>query len=89
MKSTTILKNKSKYFKLSFAVIAVVSLMTSCTVDEIETEPTRDTTTIVLKEKLLQRGDSLQYTGKPIDSLPNGDIIPPIKNTPPPPPTNP
>lgn len=74
MKSTTILKNKSKYFKLLFAVIAIVSLMTSCTVDEIES----DTTSIILKEQLLQRSDSLQYSGKPIDSLPDGEIIPPI-----------
>ncbi len=85
MKSTTILKNKSKYFKLSFAVLAIVSLMTSCTVDEIES----DTTSIILKEQLLQRSDSLQYLGKPNDSLPDGHIVPPIKNTPPPPPTNP
>ena len=85
MKSTTILKNKSKYFKLSFAVLSIVSLMTSCTVDEIES----DTTSIILKEQLLQRSDSLQYSGKPNDSLPDGNIVPPIKNTPPPPPTNP
>ena len=46
--------------------------MTSCTADEMETLPTNNSTTIVIKEQFLQRGDTIPETNK------DGDIDPPI-----------
>lgn len=89
MKSITILKINLKSFILSLAGIILLSLTTSCTVDEIENGSSTKAKTFILKEQVFHKGDSLQYSGKPNDSLPVGEIIPPIKNTPPPPPVNP
>jgi hypothetical protein len=71
MKPSTVQKNNSKSLILSLAGIALLSLMTSCTVDEIETLPNNNSTTIVIKEQFLQRGDSTATTNK------DGDIDPP------------
>ena len=72
MKPSNIQKNNLKSLFLSLAVIAVLSLMTSCTADEMETLPTNNSTTIVIKEQFLQRGDTIPETNK------DGDIDPPI-----------
>jgi hypothetical protein len=71
MKPSTIQKNNSKSLILSLAGIALLSLMTSCTVDEIETLPKNNPTTTLIKEQFLQRGDTIPETNK------GGDIDPP------------
>lgn len=71
MKPSNIQKNNLKSLFLSLAVIAVLSLMTSCTADEIETLPKNNPTTTLIKEQFLQRGDSTATTNK------DGDIDPP------------
>ena len=77
MKPSTIQKNITKSLILSLAGIALLSLTTSCTVDEIETLPTDNSTTIIIKEQFLQRGDTIPETNK------DGDIVPPTSQIPP------
>ena len=71
MKPSTIQKNISKSLILLLAGIALLSLMTSCTADEMEILPTNNSTTIIIKEQFLQRGDTIPETNK------DGDIVPP------------
>lgn len=64
---------------IAVAILASMSSLISCSVDEMEPiNPTVTTKTIFINEQFLQRGDSLQNTGKINDSIPTGEIVPPI-----------
>lgn len=63
---------------IAVAILASMSSLISCSVDEMEPiNPTVTTKTIMINEQFLQRGDSLQNIGK------DGDIVPPVNSTPP------
>jgi hypothetical protein len=76
-------KAKNYSLKLSLIVLfglAISSIFSSCTADEIETNK-RENLTIEMHETFLQRKDSLGNTGKDGDIDPIKPIIPtPPKN---------
>ena len=72
-------KTKNYSLKLSLIVLfglAISSIFSSCTADEIETNK-RENLTIEMHETFLQRKDSLGNTGK--DGEPNINPVPPKK----------
>ena len=79
MKPSTVQKNNSKSLILSLAGIALLSLMTSCTVDEIETTPNNNKNSITVKEQFFQKGDTIPETNKEVDIVPPTSQIPPKK----------
>ena len=63
---------------IAVAILASMSSLISCSVDEMEPiNPTVTTNTIMINEQFSQRKDSIQNTGK------DGDIVPPINPIPP------
>lgn len=63
---------------IAVAILASMSSLISCSVDEMEPiNPTATTNTIMINEQFSQRKDSIQNTGK-------DDDIDPIKTPPPP-----
>lgn len=63
---------------IAVAILASMSSLISCSVDEMEPiNPTATTNTIMINEQFSQRKDSIQNTGK------DGDIVPPTSQIPP------